>query len=80
MHLALAKGVLLTWIGHDDEARLPEIAVPPIPPVGLIVEIHGNGRMVYQVIGIEAGAALLKNLAIHLRACEVDVCQQSCLV
>lgn len=68
------RGCLLTWIGRDNEARLPEIAVPPIPPVSLIVEIHGNGGMVHQIIRIEARATLLKNLAIHLRARVVDVC------
>jgi hypothetical protein len=44
-----------------------------VPSLGLVVEIHGYGGMVYEVVRRVARATPSQNLAINLRACEIDV-------
>jgi len=51
-----------------------------VPSLGLVIEIHGYGCMVYEVIRSIARAAPTQNLAINLRACKIDVSYQGCLV
>jgi hypothetical protein len=51
--------VVLTWISHDNEARVPEIAIPVVPSLTLVIQIHSYGCMVYETIWREARATLL---------------------
>lgn len=49
----------LTWISDGNESRAPEITVPVVSSLGLIVEIHGYRGMVYQVVGGVTGTTSL---------------------
>lgn len=65
----------LTRIRDDEEGRVSEIAVPVVPSMRLIIEVHGDGGMVHEIIGVEARASLLEDLAVHLGAGVVYVRQ-----
>ena len=54
----------LTWIGGSDKGRCIEEAVPVVPPMELIVAVHGVGRMGRERVGPEARLAFLNGRAI----------------
>lgn len=63
----------LTRIGHNDECRVLEAAVPAVPACSLVVEIHGDGRVRREGIGVKARTFIFQYTAVHLRACIVQV-------
>jgi len=51
--------VVLTWISLDNEARVPEITIPVVPSLTLVVQIHGYWCMAYETIWRKASVTLL---------------------
>jgi hypothetical protein len=50
---------VLTWISLDNEARVPEITIPAVPSLTLVVQIHGYWCMASETIWRKARVTLL---------------------
>ncbi|KAG6471333.1 hypothetical protein ZIOFF_068774 [Zingiber officinale] len=70
----------LTGVCSDKEAGAPEVAVPEVPAAGLVVEVHGNGRVRHERVRVEATVASLQYAAVNLRARVVQVGRQCRIV
>lgn len=71
---------MLTGVGLHDEGGFLEVAVPGVPAVGGVVEVHGDGGVRDGVVGFVARAARLDHAAAHVAARVVDVRYQGLLV
>lgn len=65
--------IVLTWISDDNESRSSEITVPLILPFRMVIQTHGYGGMIDQIIRRKAGASFLHHPAIHMRTSEIDI-------
>lgn len=71
--------LILTWISDRGDGRVIEVAVPVVPPPGLIVEVHGHRGMGDQCVRVEAGLSPFSHAAVDLRTGVLDVVLQSCI-
>lgn len=70
----------VTGVGLHDDARVGEVAVPGVAAVGGVVEVHGDGGVREQVVGVVARPARLDHGAAYVGARVVDVGRQDLLV
>jgi len=75
-HLLVVGAGSVAGIGPHHERRVVEVAVPGVPAVGGVVEVHGDGGAGHQVVRVVARPALLDHGAAHLGARVVEVQQQ----
>lgn len=66
----------IAGIGLHHERRVVEVAVPWVPAIGGVVEVHGHGGARHQVVRVVARPALLDHGAAHLGARVVEVQRQ----
>lgn len=78
--LLCINAVTITWISDNNDSRGPEITIPVVFSPGLVIEIHGYGSMVHEIVRVRAGASFLKNPAINLRTGIIEVGQKGCLI
>ena len=78
--LLCINAITITWISDNNKARGPEITIPVVFPPRLVIEIHGYGSMVHEIVRVRAGASFLQNPAINLRAGIIEVGQKGCLI
>lgn len=64
---------MLTGISYDNESRVLEIAVPIVSSISLVIQIHGDRSMVYEITGGVTWTSTRKNATIHMRTCVVYV-------
>jgi hypothetical protein len=75
-HLLVVGAGSVAGIGPHHERRVVEVAVPGVPAIGGVVEVHGDGGAGHQVVRVVARPALLDDGAAHLGARVVEVQQQ----